>query len=135
MNSSIHRELTYENIDGLFMYGEFENAIDGDYDTYAWFDYNNKEGGAVFTLDLHEVKDIHTIDLFMGKDSTHGDYLHHYEVLISEDGIEWINLGEYHNVREFHYESEDALTIRYVQVHATALDTSCNIVIREFAAY
>jgi len=71
----------------------------------------------------------------MGMDRTHGDYLHHYELLVSEDGETWINLGEYHDMRELYYESEEPLTIRYVKVHATALDTSCNIVIREIAAY
>ena len=135
VNTSINRVLTYENIGTLFEYGELENAFDGDYDTYAWFDYNNQEGGAVFTLDLNEVKDVYNIDLIMGMDRTHGDYLHHYELLVSEDGETWINLGEYHDMRELYYESEEPLTIRYVKVHATALDTSCNIVIREIAAY
>ena len=135
INTSINKVLTYENIDDLFTYGALENAYDGNNDTYAWFDYNNKEGGATFILDLNEVKEVNNIDILMGQNDEHRDYLHHYEVLVSVDGNIWESLGEFHNMRVLLYECETPLTIRYVKIQATSLDTDCNVVIREISAY
>ena len=123
------------NIDTLFEYGAFENAFDGNYETYAWFDYNNKEGGAVFTLDLGEVKEVNNIDVVMGQHDEHTDYLHHYELLVSEDGNSWTPIGEYLDTRVLNLKLETSVSARYVKVHALDYDLLCNIVIREIAAY
>ncbi|MBE6132154.1 MAG: discoidin domain-containing protein [Erysipelotrichaceae bacterium] len=127
--------LSYENIDGLFVYGEYKNAFDGDEETYAWFDYNSKEGGASFVLDLMSIKEINNIDVIMGQHDEHGDFLHNYEILVSEDGNEWVSIGEYTDTRVLRLTLESTITARYVKIQALSLDTGCNIVIREISAY
>ena len=82
-----------------------------------------------------KIKEINNIDVIMGQHDEHGDYLHHFELLVSEDGISWISLGEYTDTRVLNYVSEATITARYVKIQALSLDTGCNIVFREVSAY
>jgi len=106
--------------------------IDGDLSTYAWFGYNRTEG-AYLLLDLLEVKTIDTVTLYMGKDDSPDDYFHHYEILTSENGTDYVSLGTF-EAKELTLNLETAVNARYVKVLALSLDADNGIVVREFSA-
>lgn len=106
--------------------------IDGDLSTYAWFGYNRTEG-AYLLLDLLEVKTIDTMTLYMGKDDSPDDYFHHYEILTSENGTDYVSLGTF-EAKELTLNLETAVNARYVKVLALSLDADNGIVVREFSA-
>ena len=107
------------------------NMFDNDLETFTWF-ADNKNGNAILTLDLLEVNSVSHIGLYMSKVTSPEDYFHHYEVLYSIDGIEYISVGEYHDA-EFDYYFDSPVNLKYVKVVSKSED-NYGIVVRELTA-
>ena len=104
---------------------------DDNLETFTWF-ADNKAGNAVLTLDLLEAKEITHIGLYMGKPTSPDDYFHHYEVLYSVDGKDYISIGEYYSAELDHY-FDNPVNVRYVKVVSKEADIF-GIVVRELTA-
>ena len=96
------------------------NLCDGNTSSY-WYSNSAQSAGKYLQLDLQNIVPFSTIALIGSTAS--GDYCSNADVLISDDGENWINIGKYTETDSWTYISlpEDHLQARYIKIQiATA---------------
>lgn len=92
--------------------GELKNIVDGDDNTFVWFE-GHPQVGAYVRYELDESQDVTTIRVVTGLPTTHGDTLNGY-VEYSSDGITWIKAGDL--TGEYTTLNVNAEDVKYVRV-------------------
>ena len=110
------------------------NAVDGNVDTYTFFDWHANKGN-YFQLDLRGVKNVTNVYLMLDQDSSTDNYFwnaNEAKISYSADGITWIDLnwsiGDGRNI------SLDGLNIdaRYIRVTVLEDELAHGIRVHEF---
>lgn len=110
-----------------------ENMIDGDKNTYSWFDIN-RTPGATFTLDLRKETTINNIYLYQTKSDSPSDMFYDLSFSYSLDGETFTPVGEasYKNMAEIKIDlSATPIEARYIRFVSNSSD-SFGVVLREF---
>ena len=110
-------------------------ALDGDENTFAW--YQPVESPSVFTLefDFFKVQDINTIKILMGSESSPADLLYNMTFYYSVDGETYYQINEEVETNvsmDYTYRFNETVQARYVKVESNRNDITNWIVIREF---
>ena len=92
--------------------GELNNIIDGNDDTFVWFE-GHPQVGAYVRYELENQQDVNSIRVVTGLPTTHGDTLNGY-VEYSADGITWIKAGDL--TGEYTNLTVDAKNVKYVRI-------------------
>ncbi|MBE3583177.1 MAG: beta-N-acetylglucosaminidase domain-containing protein [Limnochordaceae bacterium] len=104
-----------------------DQLADGRDDTFFWSG-ESPQAGDWFGIDIGRSVPVKTIRIAMG--STQGayarpeDYLHQYEVRISNDGSSWQTVGRFVRQREASVSLPEGTHVRYIRVVATAAQTN-----------
>lgn len=110
-----------------------DNMIDGDLNTFTWFEIN-KNDTAEIVVDFLNLSKINTLHLFMGKESSPNDYFYDFTLYISIDGVNYTKVGEdnYLNVKELELDlSSQNINARYIKLVSNS-SSPFGVVIREF---
>lgn len=112
------------------------NALDGDVNTYAW--YEPASSPSVFSIeyDFFKVQDINSIMILMGKEGSAGDLLYNMTFYYSVDGVDYIKINETEETAvsmDYLYKFNETVQARYIKVESNRPeDLTSWIVIREF---
>lgn len=124
--TSDHRWFWYNEADSVIYEGfntisegELDNVIDGDENTFVWFE-GHPQIGAYLRYELDEAQDITTIKVVTGLPTTHGDILYGY-VEYSTDGITWEKAGDL--TGEYTTINVNAEDVKYVRIVNTGTPT------------
>ena len=119
------------------VYGDNKSsyALDGNENTFAW--YQPVQSPSVFTLefDFFEVRDINSIMILMGNEGSPADLLYNMTFYYSVDGVDYTKINETEESyvsMDYLYRLDETVQARYIKVESNRTDVSNWIVIREF---
>ncbi|GGP00627.1 family 20 glycosylhydrolase [Wenjunlia tyrosinilytica] len=107
------------------------NAVDSDPATFFWGG-RSPEQDDYLAIDLGTAKPVSTVKLLMGVPSAPTDYLAHFALETSSDGVTWQQIGEYTDQSEVQATAPAGTTARYVRCRVTAGQGSW-MALREFS--
>ena len=99
---------------------ELEKAFDGDTETFAAFETNQKVGD-YYGIDLGKTTSINKIETYQAQNDTHHDYFRHFVIEYSTNGKEWATIQTYDDTTDTHHIALNELSIeaRYIRLRLT----------------
>jgi hyaluronoglucosaminidase len=131
-NASASTVTVYEKAEAFASAGSYRDEYpasamtDSRYDTFYWSDCA-ADNGFYVQLDLGGITEIHNIVMFSGVGNTSEDYIREGQMLLSDDGEKWNQIGTVQHTRRVIFDGlcVKARYVRYMSVSTQGFWFSC----------